>query len=78
MEHSPKLFYSFYYFQFNNMYIESFSDVVFTESSIPCPAQSQDLGFPAVPVQMLQDCIASKIKVHSGQRGSEHNTFREV
>lgn len=40
-------------------YTESFNALVFTESSVLCPAWSQDPGFPAVPVQVLQDCTAS-------------------
>lgn len=78
VEHPPKHFYSFNSFQLNNLYTESFSDLVFAESSIPRPVWSWDLGFPAVCVQVLQDCIASKIKVCSDRCGSEHNIFRQV
>lgn len=60
------------------MCTESFSDLMFPESSILYLAQSQDLGFPVVLVQVLQDSTASKIKVLSSQRGLENNTFREV
>lgn len=57
------------------MCTESFSDLMFPESSLLYLAQSQDLGFPVV---LVQDSTASKIRVLSSQRGLENNTFREV
>lgn len=71
MKHSSKHFYSFFPSLSYNMHTEFFN-VIFTESSIHCPAQSQDLGFPVVLVQVLQDCRASKIKGHCSQYGSEN------
>lgn len=74
----PNIFILFFLSLSYNMCTESFSDLMFPESSVLYLAQSQDLGFPVVLVQVLQDSTASKIKVLSSQRGLENNTFREV